>query len=82
MVSSGGGMLYVCGLLSAAYIIGVRWYMERDQFEAHVLKAVEELPEEFKRSLKTWISWCRDWPDREQMRSVGLRSRYQLLGLL
>ncbi len=55
--------------------------MDRDQFEAHVLKAVEALPEEFKQKLENVDIVVQGWPDREQMRSVGLRSRYQLLGL-
>ncbi len=55
--------------------------MEKDQFEAYVLDAVEALPQEFKDKLENVDVVVQDWPDREQMGKLGLRNRYQLLGL-
>lgn len=55
--------------------------MERDKFEALVIAAVSNMPEEFKELLDNVDIIVEDWPSREQLKSVGLRSKNSLLGL-
>ncbi|MFO8009429.1 MAG: metallopeptidase family protein [Dehalococcoidia bacterium] len=55
--------------------------MERDRFEELVIEAVESLPERFKESLENITIIVEDWPSREQLEEVGLKSKWDLLGL-
>jgi len=55
--------------------------MERECFEELVVQAVEALPQQFKDKLENVAVVVQSWPTGRQLRSVGLRSREQLLGL-
>ena len=55
--------------------------MDRERFEALVIKAVEELPEEFKNELENIEVIVEDWPSQRQLRRLGLKHNTQLLGL-
>jgi len=55
--------------------------MDRQQFEALVLKAIETLPPEFQSKLENVDVVVEDWPSQSQFSELGLRSRTQLLGL-
>lgn len=44
-------------------------------------EAVESLPPEFRDELDNVVVLVEDWPSREQCRKVGLKGRYDLLGL-
>ena len=52
-----------------------------EQFEALVVEAIEELPDAFLDKLENVAILVEDWPDREALYSVGVRSRTNLLGL-
>lgn len=53
----------------------------RARFEALVGKAVAGLPEQFKARLENVDIIVEDWPSPGQLARMGIRSRYQLLGL-
>ncbi|MBI2908157.1 MAG: metallopeptidase family protein [Chloroflexi bacterium] len=53
----------------------------RARFEALVRQAVAGLPEEFRARLENVDILVEDWPSFGQLARMGLRSRYQLLGL-
>jgi len=55
--------------------------MERERFEELVEQAVESLPRQFRDRLENVAVVVQYWPTGRQLRSVGLRSREQLLGL-
>ena len=55
--------------------------MDREHFEELVVEAVEGLPEEFHERLENIVLVVEDWPSREQMISLGLEYRDELLGL-
>jgi predicted Zn-dependent protease with MMP-like domain len=55
--------------------------MDRERFDRLVAEAVESLPPEFKQRLENIDVVVQDWPTRQQLVSVGLRSRWELLGL-
>jgi len=55
--------------------------MQRETFEELVAEAVSGLPTEFKELLDNVEVFVEDWPSREQLKSVGLRDRHELLGL-
>ena len=55
--------------------------MQRETFEELVADAVSGLPQEFGELLDNVEIFVEDWPSREQLKSVGLRDRYELLGL-
>lgn len=55
--------------------------MEREQFEQLVAEAIESLPPEFLESLENIDVVVQDWPTRDQLASVGLRRRGEILGL-
>ena len=55
--------------------------MQRQRFEALVIKAIEELPAEFQSKLENVDVLVEDWPSRTQLRQLGLRHSTQLLGL-
>lgn len=52
-----------------------------EEFEELVVEAVEELPDPFYRKLENIALVVEDWPDRDALQSVGVRSRANLLGL-
>jgi len=55
--------------------------MDRERFDRLVAEAVDSLPTEFKDRLENIDVVVQDWPTRRQLVSVGLRSRWELLGL-
>ncbi len=55
--------------------------MDRERFDRLVAEAVDSLPPEFKQRLENIDVVVQDWPSRHQLVSVGLRSRWELLGL-
>ncbi len=55
--------------------------MQRETFEELVADAVSSLPEEFGELLDNVEIFVEDWPSKEQLKSVGLRDRHDLLGL-
>jgi len=55
--------------------------MQREIFEELVADAVSGLPAEFRELLDNVEIFVQDWPSREQLKNVGLRDRYELLGL-
>jgi predicted Zn-dependent protease with MMP-like domain len=55
--------------------------MQKERFEQLVAEAVESLPEDFKEKLENVAVVIQDWPTRNQLSSVGLRYRDELLGL-
>jgi predicted Zn-dependent protease with MMP-like domain len=55
--------------------------MERERFEQLVEKALEELPLEFAEQLDSIDVVVEDWPTSEQLRSVDVHRRQDLLGL-
>jgi predicted Zn-dependent protease with MMP-like domain len=55
--------------------------MQRATFEELVSQAVSGLPAEFMELLDNVEIFVEDWPSREQLKSVGLKDRYELLGL-
>ncbi len=55
--------------------------MDRERFEQLVERAVAGLPEEFSARLENVDVVVADWPSQHELASLGLRSRYQLLGL-
>lgn len=55
--------------------------MDRERFEWLVERAVASLPEEFSARLENVDVVVEDWPSHHELARLGLRSRYQLLGL-
>jgi predicted Zn-dependent protease with MMP-like domain len=55
--------------------------MDRERFEWLVERAVADLPEEFHARLENVDVVVEDWPSPHELTSLGLRSRYELLGL-
>ena len=55
--------------------------MDRERFEQLVADAIEGLPPDFRERLLNIAVVVQDWPTRQQLASVGLRGRHQLLGL-
>lgn len=52
-----------------------------EEFEDLVVEAIEEMPDEFLDYLENVAIVVEDWPDRDALDSVGVRSRTDLLGL-
>jgi len=52
-----------------------------DLFAKAVSKALDELPEEFKEKIENVEVIVEDFPDRQTMDSLGISSRWGLLGL-
>ena len=50
-------------------------------FHKHVAKALEEIPEEFQERMENVEVLVEDFADPETLRSVGLESPWELLGL-
>lgn len=55
--------------------------MDRARFEWLVERVVESLPDEFHARLENVDVVVEDWPSHHQLAGLGLRSRYELLGL-
>lgn len=55
--------------------------MEREEFEALVARAIENLPLEFRERLENVGVVVEQWPTPEQLRQAKARSRRQLFGL-
>ena len=55
--------------------------MERQKFESLVIKAVEELPEEFQEKLENVDVVVEDWPSSRLLRRLRMRRAGDLLGL-
>jgi predicted Zn-dependent protease with MMP-like domain len=55
--------------------------MQREDFEKIVTEAVASMPSEFGELLENIDIIVEDWPGREQLKQVGLRNKYELLGL-
>ena len=55
--------------------------MQPGKFERIVIDAVAGMPGEFKELLDNVDICIQDWPSSEQLKSVGLRDKYDLLGL-
>lgn len=55
--------------------------MDRQKFEELVIKAIEELPAEFKDKLENVEIIIEDWPSPRQLSRLGIRHNTQLLGL-
>jgi predicted Zn-dependent protease with MMP-like domain len=64
------------------------WLVKRDPtivnpelFRKHVSNALEELPDEFRDKMENVEIIVEEYPDLETMQSVGVTSRWNLLGL-
>ena len=55
--------------------------MEREKFEALVVRAIDILPPEFQRKLENVDIVVENWPTRRQLRQAKHRHPTQLLGL-
>ncbi|MFQ5987531.1 MAG: metallopeptidase family protein [Dehalococcoidia bacterium] len=55
--------------------------MRREKFEELVAEALEGLPQEFQQKLENIAVVVEDWPTPDQLDSVGVRHRSELLGL-
>jgi len=55
--------------------------MEHEKFEELVIAAISNLPEEFRELMDNVDIIVEDWPTREQLKSVGMRNKNNLLGL-
>ncbi len=55
--------------------------MDRQRFEVLVSKAFAGLDEEFRSRLDNVVIGVQDWPTQDQLETVDLRDRWDLLGL-
>jgi predicted Zn-dependent protease with MMP-like domain len=55
--------------------------MRREKFEKLVLDAISSMPDEFKELLENIDIVVEDWPSSSQIKSLGLKNKYELLGL-
>ncbi len=55
--------------------------MERQEFEALVIKAIQALPPEFRSKLENVDVLIEGWPSPKQISGLRLKNRAQLLGL-
>jgi predicted Zn-dependent protease with MMP-like domain len=55
--------------------------MTPDEFRKHVAKALDSMPREFREKMENVEVIVEDFPNRETLRSVRARSRWDLLGL-
>ena len=55
--------------------------MQKDRFEALVIRAIDALPAEFRTRLENIEIAVEDWPTPGQVKEAGLRTRTELLGL-
>lgn len=56
-------------------------YPTRERFEEIVAEALESIPDDLWQLIDNVAVMVEEWPDRNQLESVGLRLRHQLLGL-
>lgn len=62
-------------------VVGNFVSMEREKFEALVVKAIDNLPPEFRRKLENVDIVVEDWPTHRQLRQARRSHTTQLLGL-
>jgi predicted Zn-dependent protease with MMP-like domain len=55
--------------------------LETEQFSKAVSRALQELPEEFLKTMDNVEVLVQDFPDQETLHSLGLESKWDLLGL-
>ena len=55
--------------------------LSREEFEQQVAEALDELPDEIAEALSNISVVVEQWPSREILKKMNLRSRYELLGL-
>ncbi len=55
--------------------------MQRENLKIWSLDAVANMPEEFKELLENVDIIVEDWPSNRQLKKLGLRNKYELLGL-
>ncbi|MGD0354574.1 MAG: metallopeptidase family protein [Dehalococcoidia bacterium] len=55
--------------------------MQREKFEELVLDAISNMPAEFKELLENIDIIVEDWPSNTQIKKLGLKNKYELLGL-
>jgi predicted Zn-dependent protease with MMP-like domain len=55
--------------------------MQREKFEELVLDAISNMPAEFKELLENIDIVVEDWPSNTQIKKLGLKNKYELLGL-
>lgn len=55
--------------------------MRPELFEAKVAEAIERIPPEFQEKMENVEIMVEDFPDPETLNSLGLRSKWHLLGL-
>ncbi len=55
--------------------------MTRDLFEKKLQEAIEKIPKEFKEKMENVEIILEDFPDQEIMESMGIYSKWNLLGL-
>ena len=55
--------------------------MQREKFEELVLDAISNMPAEFKELLENIDIIVEDWPSNSQIKKLGLKNKYELLGL-
>ena len=55
--------------------------MYRERFYDYVVKAIDELPDEFRKRMENVDIIVADWPSALQLSRTGIRNRYGLLGL-
>ena len=55
--------------------------MYRERFYDYVVKAIDELPDEFRKRMENVDIIVADWPSAFQLSRTGIRNRYGLLGL-
>lgn len=55
--------------------------MRTELFEASVAEALEQIPIEFQEKMENVEIMVEDFPDPDTLRSLGLRSKWDLLGL-
>ena len=55
--------------------------MRREKFEKLILDAISNMPDEFKGLLENIDIVVEDWPSNSQIKKLGLKNKYELLGL-
>ncbi len=55
--------------------------MQREKFEELLLDAISNMPAEFKELLENIDIIVEDWPSNTQIKKLGLKNKYELLGL-
>ncbi len=55
--------------------------IEKNQFEELVIKAINELPDYFRKKMENITIHIEDIPDRDTLKHLGYQSPYSILGL-